>query len=295
MNTFKNLSLRGGYWPTKQSRYYRDCFGRLRSLAMTLVVALIFFNGCATTGGGKFRNLFEEDIAQNRESVRQGNIPKAIGELSLLLEMDPQNEETRFLRALAYQKMEHYEKAAKDYNELLKYHPKHEKANYNLGMIYAFKIGDKKAALKCLDRFITLNPTHQNAFSAAKTMLSLDKEDSYANQPEFKKTIEKILTDRGIARAETEGDEQKKKKTLQEIIHSAPNSAQAHFAMAKTLEEEGKTEDAIKSYKNALEINPTFALCHQELGRLLIRTGKENEANIHLTKASLFQPPNFSK
>lgn len=251
-----------------------------------MIVALTV--SCATTG--KFKNMFDEDVATNRESVLHGSIPKAITDLSMLLEMDPKNSEARFLRALAYQKLEHYNKAAADYEGLLKYDSFNSKAHYNLGMIYAFKMNDKKTALKHFDKFIDLNPDHARSFSVAKIMLSIDKDDEEANPAELKNIIEEVLAERGLSRINSEEDIQKRKKNISDIIRMNPGSWQARFILGKVLEEDGKIDDAIKSYNAALEIRPTFAQCHYELGRLLLKTKKKDEGETHIMKAQLFDP-----
>ena len=246
--------------------------------------------GCATAGSAHFRNLFDEDLAQHRESIKFGSLPETIGELSMLLEMDPKNSEARFLRAIAYQKLEHYSKAVDDYNQLLKYEPNHSKSHYNVGMILAFKTHDKNEALKHFDRFITLNPEDPKVFTVAKIMLTLDgpfQKDEPAN---LNQIIEETLASQGLIRAEDEKDIERRKKTISDAIRTTPESAELHFAMAKTLEQEGKIDEAIKSYKTALELKPTYADCHYDLGQLLLKTRHKKDAQIHLVKASLFQP-----
>lgn len=268
----------------------------LKRITLYLAFAALLLSGCATTGGGRFKNLFEEDVAQNRDSVLHGSIPKAITDLTMLIDMDPKNSEARYLRALAYQKLEHYNKAIEDYDALLKNDPDHSKAHYNLAMILAFKTGDKKGALKHFDHFITLNPDHTRAFSVAKIMISLDGEagSSGTNQPELKQIIEEVLAERGLMRINSEDDIEKRKKKIAAIIRLNPQSAEAHFAMAKVMEEDGRTAEAIKSYETALELKPTFAECHYELGQLLMKTKKKDEGEIHLFKASLFRPNDSS-
>ncbi len=251
---------------------------------------LTVFSGCATTTKTDFKNLFAEDIAYNRQAIQQGNMPRAIGELSMLLEMDPTNQEALFLRALAHQKMGQFTKSAQDYEQLLNLNINHSKAHYNLGMIYAFKTYNRKLAIKHLDKFISLKPKHPNAYSAAKVMLQLANQNKRSAEldEELQNTIEDVLTNRTLIRIETEKDINKKKKLLEKSLKLSPNDEKMHFAFGKLLEQEGKTSEAINSYKKALSLQPTLADCHLRLGQLLAQNKKKREAEIHFLKASLF-------
>jgi Flp pilus assembly protein TadD len=226
-----------------------------------LSVTVTVIAGCATTGKNRFKDLFDDDLAQNRQSIKFGSIPKAIGELSMLLEMDPKNEEARFLRALAYQKMEHFDKAASDYTELLKHHKDNSKAHYNLAMIYAFKIHDRKSALRHFDEFITLEPNHPRIFTAAKIMLQIDK--TSPDKPEnIRDLIKEVLTDRELSRIP---------------------------------EEDSGKKEALKKLEKAVELKPTCAKCHRALAEMLKNSGRKEEAEIHLVKAELFDPNHSAK
>ena len=58
------------------------------------------------------------------------------------------------------------------------------------------------------------------------------------------------------------------------------------------MEEDGKSDEAMKSYHEAIEKRPTCASCHYSLGRLLILKKKAEEGRVHLVKAKLFDPNN---
>lgn len=227
----------------------------------SLLAIILVLTGCATAGKNRFKDLFDDEIAQNRQSIKFGSVPKAIEELSMLLEMDPKNEEARFLRALAFQKMEHFDRAVGDYNELLKYNENSSKAHYNLAMICAFKTHDAGAALKHFDRFISLEPNHPRAFTAAKIMLSLDRAVS-TNPDAVKNLIQDVLAGRELSRIAS-GD--------------------------------GNKKDAIKKLEKTVELKPTCARCHRALADMLKNSGRIEEAEIHLVKAELFDPNRSSK
>lgn len=229
--------------------------------SILLAVAVLILAGCATAGKNRFKDLFDDELAQNRQSIKFGSVPKAIEELGMLLEMDPKNTEARFLRALAYQKMEHFDRAVSDYNELLKHNENNSKAHYNLAMIYAFKTRDTRAALSHFDKFISLEPDHPRTFTAAKIMLSLDKA-APLNPDNVKDLIQGVLADRELSRIAT-GD--------------------------------ANQNGAIKKLEKTVELKPTCAKCHRVLADILKNSGRKEEAEIHLVKAKLFDPNHFAK
>lgn len=253
-----------------------------------LIVVSLGISACATTRSTNFGSFFEEDLAYNKNNVRQGNLSQAIGDLSMLLEMDPKNSEARFLRGVAYQELGQYSKAIDDYEVIIKNDQSHSKACYNLAMIYAFKTHNYTEALKYFDKFIALDPKSDKIYSAAKVMKAIDKKGESTG--EIKGIIEETITERSLLRVQNTSELENKKKILKSIIEATPSSAEAHFALGQVMEAEGNAELAIKYYKKALEIYPTYAGCHNELGRVLQKNGNEREAEIHLLKASLFEP-----
>jgi Flp pilus assembly protein TadD len=65
---------------------------------------------------------------------------------------------------------------------------------------------------------------------------------------------------------------------------------QAHNILGMALSEQGKIEEAIVHYNEALRIKPDFAKAHNNLGRVLARQGKIQEAIAHYTKALQIDP-----
>lgn len=78
------------------------------------------------------------------------------------------------------------------------------------------------------------------------------------------------------------------KKRLQEIAVLYPDSPVPYFLIARSLEREKKTHDAILYYEKALETRPSCAPCHEALGQVLVQSGQEEKGKRHLLKAKLF-------
>jgi TolB-like protein/DNA-binding SARP family transcriptional activator/Tfp pilus assembly protein PilF len=64
---------------------------------------------------------------------------------------------------------------------------------------------------------------------------------------------------------------------LAEIIQRAPDNSGAHFMTGLLQRTRGRHEDALVSYRRALEINPSFASAYAHIGHTLIQLGRANE------------------
>lgn len=225
------------------------------------------------------RHAFREEVEEGRKLLQTGHYREAVDELSMLLEMDPGNEEARLGRAAAFQHLQAFEQAMEDYEKVLKKNPDSAKAHYNLGMIYAYKLNDPARALDHFDRFLSADPQSPRAFAAAKIMCSIDPDDS--DDPSLKESIRQAMEER---------DSDKKREILREVSKNYPASPLPVYLIAKSYEYDGSRDEAIRAYKEALEIRPTCGPCHQALGKLLIRLKDRESGEKHLLKAELFDP-----
>ncbi|MGH9928000.1 MAG: tetratricopeptide repeat protein [Pyrinomonadaceae bacterium] len=67
-------------------------------------------------------------------------------------------------------------------------------------------------------------------------------------------------------------------KLFQSAIESDPGNYLAHYYYAQTLAQDGRYEEAIKSYKQAISLKPDLARLFFDLGYMYINVGKEDEA-----------------
>jgi hypothetical protein len=63
-----------------------------------------------------------------------------------------------------------------------------------------------------------------------------------------------------------------------------------HNNLATALGEQGKLDEAISHYRQAVRINPNYANGHNNLGLTLTKQGKFNEAVVHFTEALRIKP-----
>ena len=80
-------------------------------------------------------------------------------------------------------------------------------------------------------------------------------------------------------------------RTLWErVLTITPESSIAHYNLGKTLETEGRVEQAIELYSRAVTLNPGYADAHHNLARLLARRGQQDQAVEHYRRALEIQP-----
>jgi len=87
------------------------------------------------------------------------------------------------------------------------------------------------------------------------------------------------------------------KETLSEAKGAAtkaldldPSLAEAHFALAQTLEYDWKWSEAEKEFKLALKLNPNYADAHLEYGRFVQALGRNDEAIKEMNCATELNP-----
>jgi tetratricopeptide (TPR) repeat protein len=73
-------------------------------------------------------------------------------------------------------------------------------------------------------------------------------------------------------------------------LHLDPSLAEAHFALAQTLEYDWNWSEAEKEFKLALKLNPNYADAHLEYGRFVQALGRNDEAMKEMNRAMELDP-----
>jgi protein O-mannosyl-transferase len=77
---------------------------------------------------------------------------------------------------------------------------------------------------------------------------------------------------------------------FQDALHINPNSADPQTSLAIALLQKGKVDDAIYHFMYALHLNPDYAEAHNGLGSALLRKERVEEAATHFQKALQINP-----
>src|SRR5499425_2676656 len=80
------------------------------------------------------------------------------------------------------------------------------------------------------------------------------------------------------------------KEAATTALHLDPSLAEAHFALAQTLEYDWNWSEAEKEFKLALKLNPNYADAHVQYGRLVQALGRNDEAMKEMNRAMELDP-----
>jgi len=89
---------------------------------------------------------------------------------------------------------------------------------------------------------------------------------------------------------DTEGKSEEAIMHYNEALKIWPGYAQAHNNLGHVLQKYRKYDDSIAHYNEALRLNPEYALAHNNLGTALVGKGENKEAIIHFKKALDIRP-----
>jgi len=75
-----------------------------------------------------------------------------------------------------------------------------------------------------------------------------------------------------------------------EALRIDPSYAEAHYNLGVALAKQGNIQEAMSHYSDALKLNPNYADAHNNLGIILARQGKNREAIVHFSEALRIRP-----
>ena len=260
---------------------------RLISILISIMMMFLMMlcASCASFHNGMKGSMMDramgEEAGEAKKLIARGQYREAIDELSMLLELNSKDAASRFLRGLAYQKLEDYPSAVSDYQALLSL-PLADpslvaKAHYNLAMMDAFKLGEASQALRHFNQFLSLEIDHPQALQVAQIMMSLDHAEIDLD-PNFQAMIDAAMH---------AGDDNATHKQLLLAAEAVPQSPIPYYLLAKSYAQLGERKKAEQYLQEGLTRRPTCAPCHALLADLL---GSHDvaAARIHRQKARWF-------
>lgn len=189
------------------------------------------------------------------------------------------NKAVRTAEKLMHQRQ--FDAAEKMVQQVLALDPMHLDAIQLRGML-ALQRGDAERAVAVLKNVVRINPAHAQAHvHLGRIMLRLDRlreaeghlRDALKTQPknaEAHHLLGNTLFRRGhLALAE---------KQLQIAVRHRRSLAPAWADLAMVQSLAARTEDAVKSGRQAVKLDPKSAICHSSLGKALDRAGQLEDA-----------------
>lgn len=176
--------------------------------------------------------------------------------LARCLEVDPNRVETLFLRARTQSDLGQPDRAIAMYREVVARAPNHQKATYNLGVLFR-RTGNLKNADVALARAAEISSGRIKA---------------------------RALHQRGLVQGSA-GDWDLAAKYLRESVQLRPSAERVWLDLGQAEERRGQPDAAYQAYGKALALKPRFADGHLAMGLFEDERGKRAEAEKHLARA----------
>lgn len=191
--------------------------------------------------------------------IAAGRTTAAIETFSVLIEQGHGTPDILNARAMAYKSDHQIDRARDDLNAILKDHPTHAGAYFNLGNL-ELEHGHTSSAVDCFVRALELSP----------------------NDPPIIRNL--------AAAWQIVGETEKAEGLLEDLIERHPSDAAALNNLGNLKRQSGELAEAHNLFERAIAIDPTLADAHYNLGALLATKNDIEKARTHFIKAKSLRP-----
>lgn len=197
------------------------------------------------------------------QAQRMGELTEAVMRAyQQALDLDPQDYITYYRRAVQYFRMGRYTEAAADLNDALKYTPAKDaemlRAEYSLQADLYRRSGDNEAALKAVDRALTIDSkSYADIYKKGNIYLDMKKgEEAYRT---FKSMLSLQSRSQeamfGMAQAAVlMGNPAEARTLMDEARDNDPTNAQTYCRMGDVERQMGENQKAVVSYLRAVAL-----------------------------------------
>jgi predicted Zn-dependent protease len=109
------------------------------------------------------------------------------------------------------------------------------------------------------------------------------------NSEEFPNRIHRLLLDNAMLDLDL-GRFKIARAAIERHLQHQPDSARGHFLMGELYRRSGRTDEAVKAYRQAVSLDPDFPEVHRELGLLYRAGSRPEEARTELKKYLAINP-----
>ncbi len=179
--------------------------------------------------------------------IKSGDDQKALPVYEELNSLDPKNAKIMLSLGGIFRRVKKYDESIAILNKALSAGAQEVQVYYNLGFTYKL-MGKYEEAIDCFETVVTLNPTDVLAYNHMGTIHELKKDHEAATL------------------------------SYQMGLKIDANHPILHFNLAKTYENAGNVDAAVREYDAALRYKPGWRDAYVEYSRLLYRDGRLKEA-----------------
>lgn len=223
-------------------------------------------------------------------AVSQSELNEAKNLLLQALETLPRHIEANFNLAVISEKLNEHQNALDHYDKLISISPDHIQGIFNRASLHA-KLGNIDDAYKDLKRVVEIKPDFAAARSNFEKLKSKieGNEDIAGNDL----TLFTQLHEKGLWLYEN-GQLDEALKSFTQALKIDPNSQEALHNLGMTLEKMGGLAKARECYEQVLAFNPTLAQTHNNLGNVLRELNQVEDA-VHHFECAIKINPNYSE
>ena len=215
-------------------------------------------------------------FAAAQEAQKNKDYVTAAREYRAVIAIRPDFAEVHMNLGLVYQLQDHISEAMTEFRRALQLKPTLAGANFFLGVDYC-KLGEGTKALPYLKAAVREDPKRPDIRSWLATAQEMSGE-IHAEVVTIREAL--ILQPRDVDLLYLLGHayERLGKEDAGRLQKAAPGSARAEQLLAESYATGGEWPTAVLHYQNALAASPTTPEVHVELGEVLLRAGRINQA-----------------
>jgi tetratricopeptide (TPR) repeat protein len=228
-------------------------------------------------------------INHGLEVANQGNYPAAIRDYREALERDPQNVQALTFQGFAYYKSGQHTQAIESLRRAIELAPSSAEAHYDLG--YAlWAAGDKDGAAREIEKAFAIDRTYEGKAHGDPAYKPIwEHRDQMAAARSSAAPAEQQVIQEGLAAA--------KRGALADAITSYGKALEFNPQNTQVLNWQGyayfrgrQFDQAIEIFKRALDVDPSLAEVHYNLGLALWKVDKKEEAAREVAEAFRIDP-----
>ena len=216
-------------------------------------------------------------VTEAVDLIKAGKSDQAVPILKEFLEQNPGNAAVQFTLGKAYINTKQFDLAIPPLQKAVELKPDQAGAHFYLGVAYA-QMGQDAEALKEFEAEIPISPDQDAAYSNAAAIY--EKQGNLDKALEYYKKASEIAPNRPELHAdlaaiyEKQGNQAAAQAQYKALAEADPaHAAVTWFNIGAIAKNNDRNDEAIKAFQKAVELDPSYAAAHKELGYALVKQG----------------------
>jgi tetratricopeptide (TPR) repeat protein len=233
----------------------------------------------------------ESHFTAAQQAQHDKDYARAEREYHAVLALAPDFAEVHMNLGLVFQLQDRFSEAMTEFRRALKIKPALAGANFFLGVDYC-KLGEGARAIPYLKAALQTEPNRPDIWLWLATAQEISGE-LQAEVMTIHRALELQPKEADLLYLLGSAYERLGKQEVAHLAKIAPGSARSEQLLAESYASSNEWPSAVIHFQNALVASPDGAGLHAELGELLLRAGKVNQAIREFDEELLRDPPNL--